>query len=201
MEEERAHLDHAAEAPLADPPGGLLAARVEGQLRRAADEQLGVECDLRVDRLVRGEVDAEGLLAEQVLAGAQRCGEDLLVEVVGNRAVDDLDALIREQLAIVGDAARGGLEPLVPREHVWARVADGDDLRPDAEVGEMDPARGCARELPAHQAAADDADADDAFAHEPSSASASEADTRSWTIAISAAVSAAGRSCWITLRP
>ena len=136
-----------------------------------------------------------------MLPGAQRGDEDLLVEVVRDGAVDDLDALVREQVAVVGDAPRRGLEALVPREHVRARVADADDLGSDAELGEVDPARGRARELPAHQAAADDADADDPFAHGASSASASEAGTRSWTIAISAPVIAAGLSCWITLRP
>ena len=201
MEEQRAHLDHPAEAPLADPPRDLLAARVEGELRRAADEELRVAGELGEDRLVRGPVDAERLLAEQVLAGLQRRRVDLLVEVVRDGAVDGLDALVREQLAVVGDPPRGGIEALVPREHLGARVAHADDLRPDAEVGEVDPARGRARELAAHQAAADDADADDPLAHEERSSSASEADAPSWTIAIRAAVIAAGRSCWITLRP
>ena len=157
--------------------------------------------ELGVDRVVRGEIDPEGLLAEEMLPGAKRRDDDLLVQVVRDGTVDDLDAVVVEQVVVVGDAPRRRLEALVPREHVGARVADGHDLGPDAELGEMDPARRRARELPAHQAAADDADADDPFAHEARSASASEAGTRSWTIAISAPVIAAGRSCWITLRP
>ena len=73
VQEQRAHLDHAAEAAArAIQRATCLAARVEGQLRRAADEQLRVRAIARVDRVVRGEVDPERLLAEQVLPGLER---------------------------------------------------------------------------------------------------------------------------------
>ena len=75
-------------------------------------------------------------------------------------------------------------------------------LGPDAELGEMDPARRRARELPAHQAAADDAERRRPVrSRSEKRERVGAAGTPSWTIAISAPVIAAGLSCWITLRP
>ena len=64
MEEGRADLEHASEAPLGDPTPDPLASGVERELRGAADEELRVGGDLRVDRPVRRHVDAERLLTE-----------------------------------------------------------------------------------------------------------------------------------------
>ena len=150
--------------------------------------------------LVRGEVDPERLLAEQVLPGAEDRRVELLVEVVRNGAVDGLDGLVGEELAVVRDEARARLDPLVPGQHVGVDVADDGELGADADVGEVDPARRGARELAAHQPAADEAEPDrpDTVA---TSESASSAVASSCTIAISARVIAAGISCWMTLRP
>src|SRR5688572_1514569 len=67
VEEGGAHLEHATVATFRYPAPDPLPTRVEGKLRGAADEQVGVRGDLGVDRLVRRQVDAEGLLAQEVL--------------------------------------------------------------------------------------------------------------------------------------
>ena len=72
MEKQRPHLDRAPETALADEPRHLLAAGIERQLGRAPDEQVGMRRDLGVDGRVRGEVDPERLLAEQVLPGPRQ---------------------------------------------------------------------------------------------------------------------------------
>ena len=64
VEKERANLDHATEPALPDEARDLLAAWIEGELRRAPREQVRPGGDLAVDRLVRRQVDPERLLAE-----------------------------------------------------------------------------------------------------------------------------------------
>ena len=59
-----------------------------------------------VDPLVRVEVDAEGLLAQQVLARIQAIDIDLLVEVVGDGGIDGLHGVLCEQLAILPEESR-----------------------------------------------------------------------------------------------
>ena len=154
------------------------------------------------DPLVGVEVDPERLLAEQVAAGLEDRHVQLGVQVVGDRAVDGLDVGVVEQVAPVGGRPWLRLQPLVPGQDVRVGVAHMHDLRPDVEVGEVQPARGGGRELAAHQAAADDAEADG-----PRKAT----DVRSvdvvtfvdcpWTISISLRVIPAGSACWMTLRP
>ena len=158
VEEERPHLEHAPVPPLGDEAPDLLAARVERELGRAAHEQVGVAADLGVDRVVRGAVDAERLLAEQVLPGAQDVAEDLLVEVVRDGDVHRVDVV--EDLGVVRDQPRRRREPLVPREHVGIRVGDGGDDGARADRLEVRPPCGRAGELAAHQAAADDREAE-----------------------------------------
>ncbi len=165
VQESRAHLEHAPVAALGDPAPDALSSRVEGKLRGAADEELGMRRDLRADRPVRRQVDAERLLAEQVLPGPEAGRVDLLVEVVRDGAVDGLDRVVREELPVVGDQPRSRLQPLVPAEHLRAHVADGRELRPHSQHVEMRPARSRARELAAHEAAADEAETDDPLRH------------------------------------
>ena len=165
VEEERAHLEDAPEAAFRDPAGHPLSAGVERQLRGAAHEQVGVSVDLGRDRLERREVDPEGLLAEEVLAGPEDGRVELLVQVVGDGAVDGLHGIVGEELPVVGDEPRSRLEPLVPREHAGIDVADDRELRTDADVGEVNPARGRARELAAHEPASGEPEADDALSH------------------------------------
>ena len=62
MQEERADLEDAPETPLANPPGDLLPAGIEGKLRRAAHEEIRVGLHFGQDRTVGGPVDPERLL-------------------------------------------------------------------------------------------------------------------------------------------
>jgi hypothetical protein len=199
VQEGGADLEHAPEAALGDPAPGLLAAGVERQLRGDAHELPGPLRDLVRDRLARAQVDPERLLGEQVAAGAQDVEVYLLVQVVRDRAVDGVDRVVGEQRGVVGRACGRRVELLVPGEHALVEVGDVDDPRPHADVGQVHPARDGAGHLAAHQAAADDAQADRAHRRRPASASAGVAP--SCTTAISARTIPAGSSCWITLRP
>jgi hypothetical protein len=163
VEEEGAHLEDAAEAPLGDPARDPLAAGVEGELGGAADEQIRPLGDRGVDGLVRGQVDPERLLAEEVLAGLEAGDVEVLVQVMGDGAVDRLHRVVGQELAVVGDEPRTGLEALVPGQDLGVRVADDRQLGPDAERGEVHPARRRARELASHQPAADEPEADGAL--------------------------------------
>jgi hypothetical protein len=165
VQERRAHLEHAPVPPLGDPAPDALPAGVERQLRGAADEELRARGDLRADRLVGPEVDAERLLAEQVLPGPEAGGVDLLVEVVRDGAIDRLDRVVRQEIAVVGEKTRRRLELLVPGEHVRAHVADDGQLGADAGEVDVRPAGGRARELTAHEAAADEPEANDPVRH------------------------------------
>ena len=121
--------------------------------------------DLCGDRLVRGQVDAERLLAQQVLPRPETRDVDLLVQVVRDGAVDRLDRVVREQLPIVGDEPRRRVEPLVPREHVRVQVADDCQLGPDTGGVEVHPPGGGAGELAPHEPAADEPEANDPVRH------------------------------------
>ena len=114
VEELRAHLEHAAVAPLGDPAADLLAARDRTAAPTSSGRAARVRVDRAVDRVVRGEVDPERLLAEQVLARVEDGDVELLVQVVRDRAVDGLDRVVGEQVAVVGDEPRRGVEPLEP---------------------------------------------------------------------------------------
>ena len=106
VQEERAHLEHAPVAALADEARHFLPSGEEGELGRAAHEQVGACCDRAVDRVVGGQVDAERLLAEKVLAGLEDGDVEICVQVVRHRAVDGLDRLVGEQLTPLGDELR-----------------------------------------------------------------------------------------------
>jgi hypothetical protein len=89
--------------------------------------------DRAVDRLVRRQVDAERLLAQQVLPRLEDGDVDLLVQVVRDGAVDGLDLVVVQQGGEIGREARSRVEPVVPGERVGARVAHVDEPRPDAQ--------------------------------------------------------------------
>ena len=171
MQEERADLEDAPETPLTNPPGDVLPAGIEGQLRRAAHEEIRVGLHFGQDRTVGGLIDAERLLPKKVLPGLERGDVKLLVEVVRNRTVDRFNGVVGQDFAVVRDEPRLRLEPLVPGENVGIGIADDSKLRRNAEIGEMNPAGRCARELPAHQTAADQPEADDAVSHRRPAAS------------------------------
>ena len=164
------HLEHAAEAALADEAEGLLAPGEERKLGGAAYEELRMRRDRGIDRVVRGEVDPEGLLAEQVLTSVDNGGVELLVQVVRHRAVDRLDKRVREQLSVVRHESRTRFESFVPREHLGIEIANDGDLRAHADVRQVHPAGRGARKLATHEPAADDAEANDPVSHRPSRA-------------------------------
>ncbi len=190
-------LDQLAERAGADRVVGELGAGEVGHLARAAGEDVR-GLDRLDDAAAGGEVDAERLLAQEVLAGVDGLEVELLVQVVRDGEVEDVEVGVLEQrVAVVGQQPHA-LDALEPRERVGARVAHGLEPRRHRVVGERRPAPDRRRQLAAHQAAADDADPGDAHARR---ASASSAVAPSCTTAISACVIAAGFSCWMTLRP
>ena len=148
------HLEHAAEAALADEAQGLLAPGEERKLGGAAYEELRMRRDRGIDRVVRGEVDPEGLLAEQVLTSVDNGGVELLVQVVRHRAVDRLDKRVREQLSVVRHESRTRFESFVPREHLGIEIANDGDLRAYADARWVHLAGSGARKLATHQPAA-----------------------------------------------
>ena len=189
MQERGAHLDDPPEPSRLHRFEDAQGSRPERELARAADEQLGrARGDVR-DRPARGCVDPERLLGEEMLAGAEDLDVELLVQVVRDGAVDGVDVGAREQLVHVC-VERVARDDAV-REPVEARgvdVADGDDLRTEVDVQQMDPPRRGARDLTAHQPRADDAEPDGRHHW-------------SWTIAISLRVTPAGSGSCTMLRP
>ena len=67
---------------------------------------------------------------------------------------------IREQFAMIGgNPAHTGHLPK-PVEQLRLQVAYGGELRPDGKIGEREPTGESGRRFAAHEAAADDSDAD-----------------------------------------
>ena len=190
-------LDQLAQRAAADRVVGEQGAREVGHLAGAADEDIGC-LDRLDDAAAGGEVDAERLLAQEVLAGGDRVEVELLVQVVRDREVEDVEVRVLEQVAVVVSRQADAVDALEPRAHLVAGVADRLQPRRDRVVLQRRPAPDRRRQLAAHQAAADDADTGDAHC---SVARASAGDAPSCTTDMSAAVIAAGFSCWITLRP
>ena len=112
------------------------------------------------DPLGGGEIDAERLLAEEVLAGGDGVEVELLVEVVGDGEVEDVDRVVLEQVAAVGRLVGDRGDAVEPAQRLGARVAHADELRHDGVVLQRAPAPDGGRQLAAHEPRADDADAD-----------------------------------------
>src|SRR6185436_14806960 len=112
------------------------------------------------DRRRGRQVDPEGLLAEQVLARTDDVDVDLLVQVVGQGAVDRVDVGALEEIGVLArrDLDRGEVL-LVPAEEPGVGVADPGQHGLEVQVEQVAPARDGGRELAPHQAAADDAEA------------------------------------------
>jgi hypothetical protein len=128
VEKERADFEHPAEAGVPNPTGDLLPTGVEGELRGAADEEVGMCLHRRRDCVVRRQVDSKRLLPQQMLSGLNGGDVDLLVQVVGYRAVHRLDRFVLEHLAVIAGEPRPRIEPLVPGEDVGVGVADDGKL-------------------------------------------------------------------------
>ena len=120
------------------------------------------------------------------------------MQVVRDGEVEDVEVgVLQERVAVLREDA-DALDAVEPGEGVPVGVAHGLEPRRHRVVGERGPAPDRRRQLAAHEAAADDPDAGDAHARR---ASASSTVAPPCTTAISAAVIAAGLSCWMTLRP
>lgn len=119
---------------------------------------------------------------------------------MGDGQVQDIDPVLAQELAIVGGPQSHAGHALEPRERLRVGVAHGNELGGDRVIGQRRPAAERGGQLAAHHAAADQAHPD-ALAHAASSAAALCAGAPSCTTARRARTIAAGRSCWITLRP
>ena len=184
-------VDDLAEVAPRDRLVGELRAGEERHLARAANEDAG-RIDGGDDPLGRGEVDAERLLAQEVLARGDGVEVELLVQVVGDREVEDVDGVVLEQVPAVGRLVGDRADAVEPAQRLGARVAHADELGDDRVVLQRAPAPDGRRQLAPHEPRADDAHADAlGRRHVPSP----------WTACLRARTMAAGSGCWMTLRP
>jgi hypothetical protein len=133
---------------------------VTGSIKAGQEIPISVELDAQArdlveDRAVGGLVDAERLLAQQMLACAQHVDVDLLVQVVGHGDVDGVDVVTADQLGGVVGPARHAVAPrVVARLGAVATHRGGQGRAGDLLEGRTRLDLG-------HVAAADDAKADD----------------------------------------
>ena len=107
--------------------------------------------------VVRGPVDAERFLAQKMLARGDDGAVELLVQIVRHRAVDGLHTGVGQELAVVGRRLPDRRDPLgQPSPPLIVPVADRDQLGARVHLRQVKPAGHGARQLPSHQAAADD---------------------------------------------
>ena len=128
------------------------------------------------------------------------------MQVVRHGDVEHVDGVVREEVGVVGRPRADRLDAVEPAQDVCVCVADGDELRARRVILERGPAADGRGELPAHEAAADDADRDalgrgHQAAAAASSRAASSGPAPSCTTAASARTIAAGSACWMMLRP
>jgi hypothetical protein len=74
--------------------------------------------------------------------------------------VDDVDLLGGEQLAVVDRQASGRVDAFEPGQALWVGVADAGHFGPHGMILERRPARDGGGRLAAHEAAADQPDAE-----------------------------------------
>ena len=87
------------------------------------------------------------------------------MQVVRHGGVDDVDVSEGEQFAVAGDEVPHARHLAEPVEQARLQVADRGELGADGKIHEREPAGARAGGLAAHQAAADDADADGLGGH------------------------------------
>ena len=136
---------------------GALGAREEGHLG-AATHEATAGLHRGVDASGGGEVDAEGLLGEEVFARGEDVAIQLLMQVVRDGHVDHVDVGVGEQRLVVGGLLRAGGDAIEPRERGGIEVGHGREDRADRDVREGAPAGESAGHFATHEAAADDAD-------------------------------------------
>ena len=161
----------------------------------------------RVDRcddvLRSGEIDAEGLLSEEVDAGLRNGDVQLLVQVVRHSQVQHVDVVTSDELTpVLGECldSRDAAEPLTGGR---VRVSDGNNAWSRGMINELRPTSADDSQFAAHQSTADDPDADGTRSHDAPAriAPAAAASAPSCSMAISARVMPPGLSCWMMLRP
>ena len=114
--------------------------------------------------LRRAQIDAEGFFGKQVFSGREHVEIDLFVQIVRHGHIHDLHGRIGEQFVVIRSDLRAGRHAAEPLTHGLDEIRHGDELRLHLHVGQSTPAGKSAGHFPAHEAAADDADAD--FFHE-----------------------------------
>ena len=202
MPEARAHVEDVTERTRLRVSEGALSARIEGELARHAHE--GVRgINGAHDALGRGQVDAEGLLAEEVSPRRRGSGVDLLVQLMRHSDVEDIDRVIVDQVAPVVRQSRHRVDAREPLARSGRRIGDGHDPRPHRMIDEQIPSSAHSGEFAAHEATADDADPDIArLGHDACRISRARwALAPSCSMAMSARVIPAGLPCWMMLRP
>ena len=101
MEEAGLDFNDASEGVVLDHAPDSLQGWHERKLGRTTGEDVGMVRQVSEDRLVGGQIDAEGFLAHDVFAGLDRSAVDLLVQVVRHGDVDGFNVGVCQELAIV----------------------------------------------------------------------------------------------------
>ena len=197
-----AHVQDIAERTGCRVGVGALRPGIEGELARHTHEGIGA-LDGLDDATRGGQVDPEGLLAEEVAPRRNGGHVDLLVQLVGHGDIEHVDAVVLDELAPVVREAVHRIDAGEPLTGGRRRIRHGDDARLHGMVDEQVPASAHGDELASHEAAPDDADAHlVGRAHDARRISRARcASAPSWSIAMSARVIPAGLSCWMMLRP
>ena len=133
-EEPAAVMGQFAQPPVDDELAGVLDERRPAVVVSAAGDHAGA-ATRQLDRGRRLGIDADRLLARDVLPRRRRRLDDLAVEGVRRRDIDDVNVVAGDQLAPV-EVARGEPE-VVAREVEPLRdvVGDRDQPRPDPVSG------------------------------------------------------------------
>ena len=155
--ESRLDFNDLTELATLGPLDHLLAGGKERELTGTAAEDLGVIFECFQNGVVLRLVHAKRLFPHQMLPGIDDVTVDLLMQDVRDGAVDRLNILAGQQIAIVREVIFEVREGFVkPLEGRGIPVTDADDLRLCDLVLQMDPAKRRAGKFPPHQAAADD---------------------------------------------
>ena len=209
VEERTPHFEEAAEGAAAGQLKRALGAGEKRELRRDADEaaELG---GFIADAAGGREVDAERLLGEEIFAGAEHVEVERFVDMVRHGDVNGVDVGPGEEHAVIGVEMADRRDLAEPVEGGGVDVTDRDELGAHRTIKEGEPTPKGGGDLAAHEAGADDGDADGGGgcwgggggrgAH-ARNFRASAGVAPSWTTAMRARVIAAGFGCWMILRP
>src|SRR5689334_9250748 len=119
------------------------------------------------DVMIGGQINAKGLLAEQVFARLNNIDVEPLMQIVWHSTVDGIDLRAAQQIVIVlSDNLECCEIVLEPAEHGGIGIADADDTWHNILLQQMAPAGDGACKLTSHQAAANNAKFHFAFLHD-----------------------------------